>query len=332
MRLYLVRHARTLPTGPDAAEWPLSTEGEAEARELADAPFWADIDALYSSPERKALETVRPAAERHGLEVREDARLREVRRPAVWIDEYDAAVEHYLEGRGEPPAGWEPAAEARARMTGFFEELEGKHKGERVAVCGHGLALTLYVSTLRESQPGGPFALWRSVGFGQVAAAEGGRLLLPFGEPSAAGLRVRRVTPEDFEAVSALLAELGRPTVTPQTHAAAAEVFERHAESPDVESLLAVRDGEPVGFMSLHIRERLNWTTPEAWVPDLVVTEREHGRGAARLLFERAVEVARRRGCHRLGLESGHARKRAHRFYEREGMTDAGKYFTMRLA
>ena len=147
----------------------------------------------------------------------------------------------------------------------------------------------------------------------------------------AAGLTVRRITEGDFAAVSALLAELGRPAITPESEEAARAVFRRHVAAPDTASLLAERDGLPVGFLSLHFRERLNHPTPDAWIPDLIVTEREWGGGAARALVARAVELARARGCHRLALESGHARQRAHRFYQREGMTDAGKYFVMML-
>jgi GNAT superfamily N-acetyltransferase len=145
------------------------------------------------------------------------------------------------------------------------------------------------------------------------------------------GLVVRQITERDFEAVSRLLEELGRPKITPETMNATGEVFSRHLAASDTASLIVERGGQAVGFLSLHFRDRLNEATPDAWIPDLVVTEGEHGSGAAVMLFNRAVELARDRGCHRLVLESGHHRKRAHRFYQREGMTDTGKYFAMQL-
>jgi GNAT superfamily N-acetyltransferase len=144
-------------------------------------------------------------------------------------------------------------------------------------------------------------------------------------------LIIRPMEASDFEAVSGLLAELGRPAPDPATRAATWAVFERHVGSPGTASLLALRDGRAVGVLVLEFRERLNWPTPEAWIPDFLVTEHEHGRGAGAALFRRAVELARSRGCHRLTLESGSQRRRAHRFYAREGMTDAGKYFIMDL-
>lgn len=146
-----------------------------------------------------------------------------------------------------------------------------------------------------------------------------------------ASIAIRLVTPDDFSAVTSLLAELGRPALNPATARETAAVFARHVTAPDTASLLAERAGETVGFLSLHFRDRLNHPTPEAWIPDLVVTEREHGTGVATALMERAVDFARERGCHRLTLESGYARQRAHRFYTREGFTDAGKFFSMEL-
>lgn len=157
MRLYLIRHGATLPTGPDSHEWPLSPEGEAQAHSLADAPFWKNVSALYSSPEGKALATVRPASEKHGLEIHEDRRMREARR--------------CLENPESPPDGWEDAREAEARVRECFEELEERHSGEGIAVCSHGLPSVKSQSV---------FEFWRSIGFCRVAVVEGGDLMESF--------------------------------------------------------------------------------------------------------------------------------------------------------
>ncbi len=330
MRLYLVRHAWTMPTGPDAHQWPLSPEGKAEARQLAHADFWNDVDVLYSSPEEKAIETVRIAAQQYGLEIQLDERLGEVRHAPGWVDDYEALVWRYMEDEKSPPETWEPVAEVRRRLTACIRDIERHHAGQRVAVCSHGLALTLLVGTL-DGIVGGPFTTWHLMGFGQVAVAEHGRLLLDFGEPERAGLTVRRADQGDFDAVTTLLTELGRPVVPDDLSETVRQVYERHVSAEDVESLIVLRDAAPVGFLSLHVRERLNFPTREAWVPDLIVTETEHGTRAARRLFQRAIEVAREHRCHRLVLESGDKRTRAHRFYEREGMHNLGRYFSMEL-
>ena len=47
--------------------------------------------------------------------------------------------------------------------------------------------------------------------------------------------------------------------------------------------------------------------------------------------MHRAMELARRRGCYRVVLESHYHRQRAYRFYAREGFADVGKCFSFPL-
>jgi GNAT superfamily N-acetyltransferase len=145
-------------------------------------------------------------------------------------------------------------------------------------------------------------------------------------------VRVREAEAGDFDAVSALLAELGRPALTPSTIDEARQVYLRHVGRADASSLVAeADDGTLVGFISLEFRDRLNRVSPQAWVPDLIVISGARGTGAGRALLERAFEVARGRGCYELTLESGWARDVAHRFYEIAGMSKGGYYFTFPL-
>jgi GNAT superfamily N-acetyltransferase len=145
-------------------------------------------------------------------------------------------------------------------------------------------------------------------------------------------VHVRPTTPEDFDTVAELLALLGRPAVTAATAAACRAVFAADAVDERADHLLAVGDdGAAIGFCSLHYRRRLNHASDEAWIPDLIVIEAARGTGAGRALLAEAERRARERGCHRLTLESGYARERAHAVYLAAGMTDGGKWFTNEL-
>lgn len=145
-------------------------------------------------------------------------------------------------------------------------------------------------------------------------------------------MRVRSVALEDFAAVCSLLAELGRPAVTAATESACRAGFESDLRDPAADHLLAVDEaGEAIGFCSLHYRRRLNHPTEEAWIPDLVVTERARGTGAGRALLAEAERRARERGCHGIALESGYARTRAHGVYLAAGYGDEGKFFRRRF-
>ena len=141
-------------------------------------------------------------------------------------------------------------------------------------------------------------------------------------------MRVRSAEPRDFDAVTALLEALGREAVTDEKRDRCRELYAAQVSDPTADHLVAEDDsGEIVGFCSLHFRSRLNYTTPQAWVPDLIVTESSRGTGVGRALLEHAERRAIERGCWEITLESAHFRHEAHRFYEAFGMRDAGKFF-----
>jgi GNAT superfamily N-acetyltransferase len=142
---------------------------------------------------------------------------------------------------------------------------------------------------------------------------------------------VRLAEAGDFEAVTRLLIELGRPAVAPTDVPEARLVYDRHVERDDTASLVAEADSEVVGFCSLEFRDRLNRTTEQAWIPDLIVTQSHRSTGAGRALLDEAFELARRRGCWAVTLESGWKREVAHRFYETAGMEREGYYYTFYL-
>lgn len=143
-------------------------------------------------------------------------------------------------------------------------------------------------------------------------------------------MSVRLAVPEDADAVLALLAGLGRPPVA-RDPAGQRAVFTAHVADPAARVFLAEDEGTPVGVASLWIRPRLNWTTPEAWLPDLYVDPAARRRGHARALLDACADEARGHGCHRLILESGHERAEAHRLYESYGFVHYARSYALSL-
>jgi GNAT superfamily N-acetyltransferase len=139
---------------------------------------------------------------------------------------------------------------------------------------------------------------------------------------------VRPAEPRDFEAVTSLLEELGRPKVL----GGGEEVehrrrFEAWLSDPDLDAFVGEIDGEVAGFIDLAFVQRLNFGAPQAWVPDLIVREHARSRGVGAALLARVERAARERGAFALTLESANWRTRAHAFYLRQGMADEAKEF-----
>jgi GNAT superfamily N-acetyltransferase len=137
-------------------------------------------------------------------------------------------------------------------------------------------------------------------------------------------IRPIRDDDDDFAATTGLLAELGRPAPTDEKLPALRRTYAQHVGRADTASLLALLDGRPAGFLSLEFRQPFFTRAPQAWIPDLVVTEAARGRRIGAALLDAAFIEAERRGAYAAALESGHHRAVAHRLYEAAGMADVG--------
>lgn len=145
-------------------------------------------------------------------------------------------------------------------------------------------------------------------------------------------MRVRPAEPRDADAVLALMEGLTRPAVADDPEPQR-DVFLAHLEHENAAVYVADADGELAGAVSLWIQPRLNWTTPQAWIPDLYVEPAFRRRGAARALLDACVAEARRRGCRatRPGVH-GHTRGRAdHQLYESYGFEHFARAYALKL-
>jgi ribosomal protein S18 acetylase RimI-like enzyme len=141
---------------------------------------------------------------------------------------------------------------------------------------------------------------------------------------------VRLAEPRDADGVLALMEGLTRPAVAEDPRPQR-EVFLAHLDHADAQVYVAEIDEQVAGAVSLWIQPRLNWTTPQAWIPDLYVDPAFRRRGAARALLDACADEARRRGCHALVLESGHQRAEAHRLYESYGFEHYARAYKLTL-
>lgn len=137
---------------------------------------------------------------------------------------------------------------------------------------------------------------------------------------------IRPARAADWSSVRALLIELGRPEPGPDDDA-----FRAYLAREDATAFVAEHDDAIVGFVDLEFRQRLNFDTPQAWIPDLIVTESHRGTGLGAGLLAAAEEAARARGCWGMTLESAAWREGAHAFYRSQGWADAGLAFTKSL-
>jgi broad specificity phosphatase PhoE len=140
---YLVRHGKKEAVSGDA---PLSQQGLREAHATAHALGAVPIQAVYTSPLRRAKETATPIAALHGLPFIEEARLRE---RANWGDLPGQSLAEFVEMWERsthdptyvPPVG-DTARQAGIRMDCLLRE-KAEHEGlEQMVLVTHGGLIT----------------------------------------------------------------------------------------------------------------------------------------------------------------------------------------------
>ncbi len=158
----LIRHAQqeTNFEGPvgETVDPPLSDQGRQQARLLGEALSTTRIDAVFSSPLKRAFETAQALAQHHRLEPRvfEDLREVEIFRD---VPQDRTALEsmgrELLKAAGErmlTERSWDvyPYSESsfdfRKRAINAIEMAIAFEAGERIAVVCHGGVINAYVS------------------------------------------------------------------------------------------------------------------------------------------------------------------------------------------
>ncbi|MGH2819493.1 MAG: histidine phosphatase family protein [Actinomycetota bacterium] len=160
------------------ADVTLTDEGRAQAERTAGLLASETVDAIYSSDLSRALETARPIAEVHGLEVTQDPAFREIDQ-GEWtglpLDEIEARwPELWQGGLGKDlarrPHGESPA-QVRERALAALRPIVEAHPHGTVVVVSHGGAIRWVVAEALGYR-GADIARLRGMANGGVIALE----------------------------------------------------------------------------------------------------------------------------------------------------------------
>ncbi|AIQ22869.1 MULTISPECIES: GNAT family N-acetyltransferase [unclassified Paenibacillus] len=138
---------------------------------------------------------------------------------------------------------------------------------------------------------------------------------------------IREAKVEDWKDISELLEQLGYS----ETEAFMQEKIEKLVLHPDEELLVFEEDHKVVACISMHYIPQLGLTGDTAIISYLVVSNAIRSKGIGRMLEEYCTDLARKRNCDRIQVHCHSRRTDAHRFYARQGFTEAPKYFSKML-
>lgn len=142
--IYLLRHAQTIPSNDiSRAEWALSSTGKEQAEQLIDRLVPLGIDEVFSSPLRRAVETVVPFAGRLGLTIQTERAFGEQNACPNYMPpaEFQTLIAKYWQDVDFALEGAESLSQCQKRMLEGIRMVEKAHKGKNILISSHGEAI-----------------------------------------------------------------------------------------------------------------------------------------------------------------------------------------------
>jgi GNAT superfamily N-acetyltransferase len=144
---------------------------------------------------------------------------------------------------------------------------------------------------------------------------------------------IREASDKDIPVILELLYDLGRSKPQKDSDVDAfRKLITKYLTDSDKQILVVVLDDvKIIGMASMMFLPRLNRTTLEMYIPELVVLEKYHNQGIGKKLINSCIVLAKEKKCHRIRLESGNQRKESHQFYKHLGFEQSALSFTKNL-
>ncbi|MGY5147491.1 MAG: GNAT family N-acetyltransferase [Candidatus Nitrosopumilus sp. bin_7KS] len=144
---------------------------------------------------------------------------------------------------------------------------------------------------------------------------------------------VRTSSGKDVSMILGLLYDLGRPKPQKDSEVETfRKLVTKYVKDSDKAILVAeLDDVRIIGMVSVVYLSRLNQSTLEMYIPELVVLEKYHNHGIGKKLINFCIALAKEKKCYRIRLESGNQRKESHQFYQHLGFEQSSLSFTLNL-
>ena len=150
--LYFITHPEVVVDPETPIErWNLSTRGIERMRRFAASPIPANVGAIWSSTETKAIEAAGILAGALGLGIRVSKELGENDRSATGFlppTEFETVADSFFAEPEVSIRGWERAVDAQARVRDAIFQIVAEHREGDLAIIAHGAVGTLLLCAL----------------------------------------------------------------------------------------------------------------------------------------------------------------------------------------
>lgn len=157
--VFLVRHAHAVFNADEQGR-PLSEKGCADAHKVAAIINEYQVDHIYTSPYKRAIQTVEGIALYQNKEIRIEEDFKERKLADKPVADFDGAVRKVWENPQFNWKGGESNIEAQNRGVKAMRRLLKRHEGERIVIGLHGNIMVLIMQYFDEKYG---FDFWKKL-------------------------------------------------------------------------------------------------------------------------------------------------------------------------
>ncbi|MEY8462856.1 histidine phosphatase family protein [Streptococcus merionis] len=144
--IYFVRHAEPNYRNHDDFNRELTEKGMKDSLKVTHFFLDKKIDKVYSSPYKRAVDTVKDLADKLELPLQIEQDFRERKIDSVWIEDFNAFAKKQWENFSYRLSDGESLNQVQERNIRALEAIISKHPGQNLVVASHGTALSTIVN------------------------------------------------------------------------------------------------------------------------------------------------------------------------------------------
>jgi len=144
--VYFIRHAKPDISVKDDMTRPLSYEGIEKSKELINTFREIKIDRIYSSPFKRAIQTIEPIAKDKNIKIEIIDDFRERKMSNEWIENYGEYSKKQWDDFSYKLADGESLNDVQKRNIKELEKILLENNGKTIIIGTHGTALSTIIN------------------------------------------------------------------------------------------------------------------------------------------------------------------------------------------
>ncbi|MGT2742608.1 histidine phosphatase family protein [Streptococcus plurextorum] len=145
-KIYFIRHCEPNYDNHNDRERELTEKGLQDCQLLIDYFSDKKIDKIFSSPYKRAYDTVFPLSEKYGLEIQIVHDFRERKIDSVWIDDFTSFTQKQWLDFSYKLSDGESLQEVQDRNIAALSDILRKHHKEHIVIGSHGTAISTIIN------------------------------------------------------------------------------------------------------------------------------------------------------------------------------------------